>query len=83
MWAVERLQLFGQSARDAIGQSATIGDADTADLFTEISRGIDHQLWLVDPMGRRNERRRRFLRRFGGRSRRFGSAGAQAGERVR
>ena len=41
------LAAFGQSAREAIGQSATIGDADTADLFTEISRGVDHQLWLV------------------------------------
>jgi starvation-inducible DNA-binding protein len=39
---------FGQSAREAIGQSATIGDADTADLFTEISRGVDHQLWLAE-----------------------------------
>ena len=23
-------------------------DIDTSDLFTEISRGIDHQLWLVE-----------------------------------
>jgi len=45
------LAAFGQSAREAIGQSATIGDADTADLFTEISRGIDHQLWLVESHG--------------------------------
>jgi starvation-inducible DNA-binding protein len=42
------LAAFGQSAREAIGQSETIGDADTADLFTEISRGVDHQLWLVE-----------------------------------
>ena len=42
------LAAFGQSARDAIGQSATIGDADTADLFTEISRGVDQQLWFVE-----------------------------------
>jgi len=42
------LAAFGQSAREAIGQSPTIGDADTADLFTEISRGVDHQLWLVE-----------------------------------
>jgi starvation-inducible DNA-binding protein len=26
----------------------TIDDADTADLVTEISRGVDHQLWLVE-----------------------------------
>jgi starvation-inducible DNA-binding protein len=42
------LSAFGQSARDAIGQSEALGDADTADLFTEISRGVDHQLWLVE-----------------------------------
>jgi starvation-inducible DNA-binding protein len=42
------LAAFGQSARDAIGQSETVGDADTADLFTEISRGVDHQLRLVE-----------------------------------
>ena len=42
------LAAFGQSARDAIGQSEILGDADTADLFTGISRGVDHQLWLVE-----------------------------------
>ena len=42
------LAAFGQSAREAIGQAAALGDADTADLLTEISRGVDHQLWLVE-----------------------------------
>jgi starvation-inducible DNA-binding protein len=42
------LTAFGQSVREAIGQSAAMGDADTADLFTEISRGVDHQLWFVE-----------------------------------
>jgi starvation-inducible DNA-binding protein len=28
--------------------SEAIGDADAADLFTEISRGVDHQLWFVE-----------------------------------
>ncbi|MFZ1962254.1 MAG: DNA starvation/stationary phase protection protein Dps [Roseiarcus sp.] len=42
------LAAFGQSARDAIGQSESFGDADTADLFTEISRGVDKQLWFVE-----------------------------------
>jgi starvation-inducible DNA-binding protein len=42
------LAAFGQSAREAIDQAATLGDADTADLFTEISRGIDHRLWFVE-----------------------------------
>ena len=42
------LATFGQSARDAINTAAKCGDADTADLFTEVSRGIDQQLWFVE-----------------------------------
>ena len=42
------LAAFGQLARDAIGRSETFGDADSGDLFTEIPRRIDHQLWLVE-----------------------------------
>lgn len=42
------LAAFGQSAREAIGQATVFGDADTADMFTEISRGVDHQLWFVE-----------------------------------
>lgn len=42
------LAAFGQSARDAIGLATTYGDVDTADMFTEISRGIDKQLWFVE-----------------------------------
>ena len=26
----------------------SFGDIDTSDLFTEVSRGIDYQLWLVE-----------------------------------
>jgi starvation-inducible DNA-binding protein len=42
------LAAFGQSARSAIDEAAVFGDADTSDLFTEVSRGIDHQLWFVE-----------------------------------
>ncbi|TBW40288.1 DNA starvation/stationary phase protection protein Dps [Siculibacillus lacustris] len=42
------LAAFGQSAREAIGLSAGFGDVDTSDLFTEVSRGIDRQLWFVE-----------------------------------
>ncbi|WP_294532721.1 DNA starvation/stationary phase protection protein Dps [uncultured Rhodoblastus sp.] len=42
------LAAFGESAREAIERATTSGDADTADLFTEISRGVDQQLWLVE-----------------------------------
>jgi starvation-inducible DNA-binding protein len=42
------LAAFGQSVRDAIGLATIEGDVDTADLFTEISRAADHQLWFVE-----------------------------------
>jgi len=44
----EALAAFGESARQSITTSDAYGDADTSDLFTEISRGIDRQLWLVE-----------------------------------
>ncbi len=42
------LSLFGKSVREAIDTAAGFGDADTADLFTEISRETDKQLWFVE-----------------------------------
>jgi starvation-inducible DNA-binding protein len=36
------------SARKGIDQANELGDLDTADLFTEISRGIDKWLWFVE-----------------------------------
>ena len=42
------LAAFGESAREAIGMATSYADADTADLFTEVSRGVDHQLWFVE-----------------------------------
>lgn len=42
------LASFGESSRAAIGIATTQGDLETADLFTEISRGIARQLWLVE-----------------------------------
>ena len=42
------LAAFGESLRDAVGQATTFGDAGTADLLTEISRGVDKQLWFVE-----------------------------------
>lgn len=42
------LAAFGKAARKAIDQSAELGDADTADIFTEVSRGVDKWLWFVE-----------------------------------
>jgi starvation-inducible DNA-binding protein len=42
------LATFGQSARKAIDDANTLGDLDTADIFTEVSRGIDKWLWFVE-----------------------------------
>ena len=42
------LSTFGQEARNTINEADELEDADTADLFTEISRGIDKWLWFVE-----------------------------------
>jgi starvation-inducible DNA-binding protein len=42
------LSTFGQEARDTIYEADELEDADTADLFTEVSRGIDKWLWFVE-----------------------------------
>lgn len=42
------LAAFGQSVTEAIGLATEFGDPNTADLFTEMSRGIDQQLWFVE-----------------------------------
>ncbi|HKD99486.1 MAG TPA: DNA starvation/stationary phase protection protein Dps [Planctomycetota bacterium] len=39
---------FGKGARAAIDDADGLGDAGTADLFTQISREIDKQLWFVE-----------------------------------
>ena len=42
------LSTFGRAARVTIDEAGALEDADTADLFTEISRGIDKWLWFVE-----------------------------------
>jgi starvation-inducible DNA-binding protein len=42
------LAKFGKNAREAIDKATELQDADTADLFTGVSRGIDKHLWFVE-----------------------------------
>ncbi|WP_017326354.1 DNA starvation/stationary phase protection protein Dps [Synechococcus sp. PCC 7336] len=44
----ERFAHFAARARAEIAQSADLGDDDTADLYTEISREIDKNLWFLE-----------------------------------
>ena len=39
---------FGKKVREGIDETDKLGDADTADLFTEISRELDKLLWFVE-----------------------------------
>jgi starvation-inducible DNA-binding protein len=39
---------FGKAVRKAIDEAGKAGDADTSDLFTGISRGVDKALWLLE-----------------------------------
>src|ERR1700737_2837796 len=39
---------FGKAGRTAIDETAKLGDADTADLFTQISRELDKYLWFLE-----------------------------------
>jgi starvation-inducible DNA-binding protein len=42
------LATFGRAARRGIDEAALANDADTEDLFTAISRGVDKMLWMVE-----------------------------------
>lgn len=44
----DRLALFGKLIRNNIDDCDDVGDKDTADLFTEISREIDKFTWMVE-----------------------------------
>lgn len=45
---VERFAAYGKHVREAIETCAELGDADTSDLYTQISRGIDMRLWFLE-----------------------------------
>ena len=44
----DRFGVYAKHVRDAIDRTDEIGDADTADLYTEISRTIDKRLWFLE-----------------------------------
>ncbi len=44
----DRFAQYGKTLRDAIDKTGNWGDADTADLYTEISRDIDKRLWFLE-----------------------------------
>lgn len=44
----DRLADFGKKIRAAIDASDELGDADTADLFTGVSRDTDQYLWFLE-----------------------------------
>ncbi len=53
---IDRYADYGNALRSSIDEADEAGDADTADVFTEVSRGIDKQLWFLEahvqePMG--------------------------------
>jgi starvation-inducible DNA-binding protein len=44
----DRYATYGQLVRENIDRTDDLGDADTADLYTEISRAIDMRLWFLE-----------------------------------
>jgi starvation-inducible DNA-binding protein len=45
---VERFAKVAASTREAIEQADELDDADTADLFTQVSRDLDKHLWFLE-----------------------------------
>ncbi len=43
-----RFAALAATTRSAIDAASELGDADTADLFTEVSRGLDKGLWFLE-----------------------------------
>jgi len=45
---IERFGMAANAVRAAIDEADNAGDADTADILTEVSRGLDKQLWFLE-----------------------------------
>jgi starvation-inducible DNA-binding protein len=44
----ERYAALARTTRSAIDKSDELGDMDSADIFTEVSRGLDKALWFLE-----------------------------------
>jgi len=44
----DRFAPYAKQLREAIDKTTDLGDADTADLYTEVSRTIDKRLWFLE-----------------------------------
>lgn len=49
----EHMMAYGAKIRSAIEQASEAGDADTEDLFTEVSRVVDKDAWFIGAHGTR------------------------------
>jgi len=65
----DALASFGRAARQATETAADAKDQDTSDIFTEISRGTDKWLWMVEAHVQTGE----WTRRSGERSAEYGT----------
>ena len=45
---IDRYAAYGNAVRGNVDETDEAGEPDTADLFTEISRGVDKQLWFLE-----------------------------------
>jgi starvation-inducible DNA-binding protein len=45
---IERTGTAANAVRESIDEADEAGDADTADIFTEVSRGLDKWLWFLE-----------------------------------
>lgn len=44
----DALAILGKIAREAIDELSAIGDANAADILTEVSRGVDKYIWFLE-----------------------------------
>jgi len=45
---IERYAIYAKHVREGIDATADLGDAGTADMYTEISRAVDKRLWFLE-----------------------------------